>query len=101
MSLIRHQTIGVMIMVATDEAEVPVQELEPPRLPSPPNTPPTETRRFVCWLPDGSHAVLRLPAERYRDPARRLSAAVGGALGLTVFWLAIALFVLFVPIIGM
>ena len=101
MSLLRRQTIGVMMMVATEEVDTPVRELEPPRAPIPPNTTPTETRRFVCWLPDGSHAVLRLPAERYRDPARRLSAAIGGALGLTVFWLAIALFVLFIPIIGM
>jgi len=100
MSLLRRQTIGVL-MVATEEVDIPARELDPPRAPSPPNTTPTEMRRFVCWLPDGSQAVLRLPAERYRDPAPRYGAAIAGALGLTVFWLAIAVFMLFIPIIGM
>lgn len=52
-------------------------------------------------LPDGARAVLRLPAERYRDPTRRITTAIAGALGLTLLWIVIALFALVIPIIGM
>jgi hypothetical protein len=45
--------------------------------------------------------VLRLPVERYRDPARRFGAAIAGAIALTASWLVGALFMLFIPIIGM
>src|SRR5690349_7905509 len=100
MALVRRRTIGVM-MVAYEETSLPDSQTEQLAGPAPPSTTSAETRRFVCWLPDGSRAVLRLPAERYRDPARRLGAAIGGAIGFTVFWLVLALLILFIPIIGM
>jgi hypothetical protein len=100
MTILRRRTIGVM-MVASEEISLPDRQLELVPEPAPAGAAPTEMRRFVCFLPDGSHAVLRLPAERYRDPARRVGAAIGGAIGLTAFWLVLALFMLFIPIIGM
>lgn len=100
MALVRRRTIGLM-MIASEEIAISDRQLELVPEPAPPSTVPTEMRRFVCFLPDGSHAVLRLPAERYRDPARRFGAAIAGAIGLTGFWLVIALFMLFIPLIGM
>lgn len=100
MTILRRRTIGVM-MVASEEVVLPDRQLEIRAEPAPPSTTPIETRRFACCLPDGSRAVLRLPGERYRDPARRVGAAIGGAIGLTVLWLVAALFMLFIPIIGM
>lgn len=100
MTILRRRTIGV-IMVASEEVALPDRQLELRAEPAPPSTTPAETRRFACCLADGSHAVLRLPVERYRDPARRVGAAIGGAIGFTAFWLVMALFMLFIPIIGM
>lgn len=100
MTTLRRRTIAVM-MVASEEVALPDRRSEQLAEPAPPSTTPAETRRFACALADGSHAVLRLPVERYRDPARRMGAALGGAIGFTAFWLVLALFMLFIPIIGM
>lgn len=100
MTTLRRRTIAVM-MVASEEVSLPDRRNEQLAEPAPPSTTSSETRRFVCWLADGSHGVLRLPVERYRDPARRVGAAIGGAIGFTAFWLVAALFMLFIPIIGM
>lgn len=59
------------------------------------------SRRFLCTLPAREPVVLRLLAAPHRDPAPRIGAAIGGAIGLTVFWFVIGLFLLFIPIIGM
>lgn len=100
MALVRRRTIAVM-MAASEEVAIPDSQFELVPEPAPPSAVPTETRRFMCSLADGSHAVLRLPTERYRDSARGVGAAIGGAIGFTGFWLVIALFMLFIPIIGM
>ncbi len=87
-------------MLAAEEVTLRAPEGNPP----PPTTgaqPGNSPRRFVVSYADRPRTVLRLPANRYRDPARRIGAATGGALGLTLFWFVIGLFLLLIPIIGM
>lgn len=98
----RRRMVGLLVVASEETTHTEIAEdlpgLPPPATPAPSNN---AARRFVCSLPDGTTTVLRLPAERYRDPARRIGAAIMGSLGLTFFWLVIGLVLLLIPIIGM